>query len=234
METYELDGKEYGVLKPNGKQIRESRKIYNRVFASAMREGAFLRANINKIAKEHGIWDEAKEAELKATRAEIEKYVKILNAGGIELAEAKNYAVKINNLRSKILNTIAVLNDLDQMTAEGQATDEARNYLISQCIVYKDTRKPYCLSLEDFYSKEDDPVVLGGIIKYMSAENKENLEVLESLPEIKFLREFKFMDENYNYINESGEVVDQDGNLVDEQEEVVERQPFLKDGKPVE
>lgn len=233
METFEIDGKEYGVVKPNGRQIRESKKIFNKVFANAVRDGAFLRANIRKLAEEHGIWNKEQENKLAAIRAEIDKYVKILDNGGIELGEARKYAIKINELRTQVLDLINILNDLDQMTAEGQAMDESRNYLISQCIVYKDTKKPYCISVDDFYAKEDDPVVITGVVKYVSAENKESIEILQSLPEIKFLKEFKFMDDNYNYINESGEVVDSDGNPISVQEEKVERKPFLKDGKPV-
>jgi hypothetical protein len=233
MKTYEVDGKEYEVIKPNGKQIREARKIYNRVFAAAVREGSFLRSNIRKIAEQHNIWDEDQETRLATIRAEIDKYTDILDRGGIELSEARNYAVKINSLRMEALNVLNAINDLDQLTAEGQAEDESRNYLISQCIVHKDTRKPYCINVDDLYSKTEDPVVILGIAKYTEAENKNGIDIFESLPEIKFLKEFKFMDDEYNFINENGERVDQDGKVLQENTESVERQPFLRDGKPV-
>lgn len=233
MKTYQVDGKEYEVIKPNGKQLREARKIYNRVFAAAVREGAFLRSNIRKIAEQNNIWDTDQETKLATIRAEIDKYVDILNKGGIELADARNYAVKVNSLRMEALSVLNAINDLDQLTAEGQAEDESRNYLISQCIVSKDTKKPYCINVDDLYSKVDDPVVIEGIVKYTEIENKNGIDIFESLPEIKFLKEFKFMDNDYNFINEDGQKVDQDGKPIDVEPDVVERQPFLKNGNPV-
>ena len=233
MEIFEVDGKEYAVVKPNGKQIRESRKIYNKVFTAAVREGAYLRSNVRKLAEQHGVWDKDQENKLAAINAEINKYVDILNRGGIELKDARAYAIKINSLRTEVLGILNAISDLDQLTAEGQAQDEARNYLVSQCIVNKDTLKPYCPTVEDLYAKEDDPVVLNGIAKYISMENKTSIDFLESLPEIKFLKEFKFMDNEYNYVNESGEVVDEDGKPIKQEVEKIERQPFLVDGNPV-
>lgn len=233
MKTYEVDGKQYEVVKPTGKQVREARKIYNRVFATAVREGAFLRSNIRKIAEQNNVWDADQETRLATIRAEIDKYVNILNKGGIELAQAREYALKVNSLRMEALNVLNAINDLDQLTAEGQAEDESRNYLISQCIVCKDTRKPYCVSVDDLYGKTDDPVVIEGIIKYTEIENKNGIDIFESLPEIKFLKEFNFMDDEYNFIDENGQKVDQDGKPINQEAAPVERQPFLKNGNPV-
>lgn len=231
--TYKVDECEYAVIKPNGKQIREAKKIYNRTFANAVREKAFLRQNIREIAKEYNIWNEAKEIELNGIRAEIQKYVDKLDRGGIEIKEARKYAIEINKLRSKVLDIVSALNDLDQMTAEGQAQDESKNYLMSQCIVYKANNKPYCSSVDDFYAKEEDPVVILGVAKYIQMENADSLDFLETLPEIKFLKEYKFMDENYNFIDEEGNKVDSEGNPIIEEAETIEKKPFLKDGEPI-
>lgn len=231
--TFTVEGCEYAIIKPNGKQIRESKRIYNRTFANAVREKAFLRQNIREIAKEYNIWNEEKEIELNGIRAEIQKYIDKLDRGGIEINEARKYAIEINRLRSKVLDIVSALNDLDQMTAEGQAQDEAKNYLMSQCIVYKHNNKPYCSSVDDFYAKEEDPVVILGVAKYVQLENVDSLEFLETLPEIKFLKEYKFMDDNYNFIDEEGNKVDSEGNIINEIVEPIEKKPFLKNGEPI-
>jgi hypothetical protein len=162
----------------------------------------------------------------------------------------------MKKLREDLRDLISVKTNLDTHTAEGQADNARFNYLVSACTVYKDNNRPYFSSYEDYMSKSNDSVAvlaaqnLAGMLYGLDSDYE------EKLPENKFLKQYKFVDdklrlidkngklvdsegrlidENGRYINDKGEFVDKNGNPVDKEGEyVVEFQPFLDDeGKPV-
>ena len=162
----------------------------------------------------------------------------------------------MKQIRDDIRDLISVRTSLDNHSAEGQADNARFNYLVSVCVVYNDTKQPYFSSMEDYLNKSTDPVAIKG------AQNLANMlygldnDYETNLPENKFLKKYKFIDEKLRlvdkkgrlidaegrliddqnrYINEEGQFVDKFGNRVDETGEyVVEAQPFLdENGQPV-
>jgi hypothetical protein len=122
--------------------------------------------------------------------------------------------------------------------------------------VYKDSENKYFASLEDYMGRIDDPVALAGAQKLANMIYGLDNNFEKNLPENKFLRKYKFVndklrfidkqgrtvdsegrlvDETGRYINDAGEFIDKEGNRVDaEGEYVVDAQPFLDDeGNPV-
>ena len=92
-------------------------------------------------------------------------------------------------------------------------------------------------NLEDYLSKstEDYAVACARELSSVIYGITEDWE--KELPENKFLLEYKFIDEDLNYINEEGKKVDSQGNLLEDkpaQEQKKEKKPFLKNGNPVE
>jgi hypothetical protein len=122
--------------------------------------------------------------------------------------------------------------------------------------VYNDTKEPYFKNMEEYLNRATEQVSLLG------AQNLANMlygldnDYETNLPENKFLKKYKFVDEklrlvdkkgrlidaegrlvddNGRFIDEQGNFVDKFGNKVDEEGEyVVDTQPFLDDeGNPV-
>lgn len=253
-----VDGKEREmfVRSPSLQDQREATKVYNQAFTEALKSKAVVRAKLDDLLVEQGLWDGIKQAKFTELQAEILEGERKLAKGGISLTEAKNLALKMRKTREDLRELISVKTNLDTHTAEGQADNARFNYLVSACTVYNDTKEQYFKSYEEYNNRATDPVSI------LAAQNLANMlygldnDYEDKLPENKFLKQYKFVDDklrlinkegklvdengklidqNGRYINEKGEFIDKDGNLVDQQGDyIVEFSPFLDDdGKPI-
>lgn len=256
--TATVDGKEqtFVVRSPSVGDQKEANKAYNQAFSDAIKSKAIVRAKIDELLKEQGLWDDSKQTKLDLFQSDILSRERQLAAGGIPLIQAKQLALEIKELRAEIRDLISVKMSLDNNTAEGQADNVRFNYLVSCCTVYQDNNQPYFRNMEDYLDKSASEVALKAAqtlanIIYGLDNNYEN-----NLPENKFLKQYKFVDDKLRLINKDGKLVDKDGRLIDEDgryiddkgnyidkygyrvdkdgEYVVEAKPFLDDdGKPI-
>jgi hypothetical protein len=257
--TATIDNKEvtFLVRSPTLQDQKEATKVYNSAFTDALKSKAVVRAKLDDLLVEQGLWDDAKQMRFATLQAQILEGERKLAKGGISLSQARDEALKMKKLREDLRELIAVKTNLDTHTAEGQADNARFNYLVSVCTVYNDTKKPYFSNYEDYNSKSGTDLVAG-----LAAQNLAGMlygldnDYEEKLPENKFLKQYKFVDdklrlinkdgklvdgegrlidENGRFINEKGEFVDKDGNLVNQEGDyVIEFKPFLDDeGKPV-
>jgi hypothetical protein len=235
---------------------REAQKVYNQAFSDAVKSGSIVRARLDDLLKEQGLWDDNKQASFVALQKQISESEKALSKGGISLKEAKKIAINIKKLREDMRTLIAVKTELDSHTAEGQADNARFNFLVSVCVVYKDTKQRYFKSYEDYMNRSSELVAILGAQKtaYIMYGLDSNFE--KNLPENKFLIKYKLVNEQLDYVDSRGRLTDEDGRLVDENgrfineegqfvdrngnivnnvgEPVVEFQPFLdEDGNPI-
>jgi hypothetical protein len=256
--TAEVDGKEVSLLirSPSIQDQREAGKVYNQAFSDAIKSKAIVRAKIDEILKEQGLWDDQKQSKLDTLQAQILERERGLAKGGISLSTARTTALEMKKLREEIRDLISVKTTLDNNTAEGQADNARFNYLVSACTVYQDNNKPYFSNMEDYLAKSIDDVGLKAAqtLANMIYGLDNNYE--SNLPENKFLKQYKFIDDKLRLINNEGKLIDKDGRLIDEHgryvddggnfvdkygyrvdeagKYVIESQPFLDDnGKPI-
>jgi hypothetical protein len=235
---------------------RESQKVYNQAFSDAVKSGSIVRAKLDDLLKEQGLWDDKKEIRFKTLQKQILDSEKKLVKGGISLKSAKNLALQIQKLRDDLRDLISVKTNLDSHTAEGQADNARFNYLVSACVVYKNNSNKYFKNYEDYLNRAADSVSVLAAQKLASIMYGLDNDFEKKLPENKFLIKYKFVndnlelvddkgrlidnegrliDKNGRFINEDGKFVDKDGNLVDDDGEwVVDFEPFLDDnGNPI-
>ena len=254
----EIDGKEktFTVRSPSLADQREAQKAYNTAFTDAIKSNSVVRAKMDDVLEDQGLWNKEKQKKYETLQEQLLDGEKRLAKGGFSLIEAKKLALKMRNIRLEIRDLISVRTSLDNHSAEGQADNARFNYLVSACVVYKENDKPYFKDLEDYMNRMDDPVALAGATKLAEIIYGLDNDFEKGLPENKFLKKYKFVnddlrfidkqgrtidsegrlvDENGRYIDEQGNFVDKDGNKVDaEGEYVVDAQPFLDDdGNPV-
>jgi hypothetical protein len=254
----DVDGKnvEFVVRSPSLGEQREGQKIYNQSFSDAVKAKAIVRARMDDLLEEQGLWDNVKQAELTRLQQEVLEGERTLAKGGIPLRQAREVAIDIKKSRASIRELIAVKTSLDNHSAEGQADNARFNYLVSVCLVYKNNNQPYYKSLEEYLSRSSETVAI------LAAQNLANMmygldnDYEANLAENKFLKKYKFVDDKLRFINKEGKLVDQDGRLIDENgryineegdfvdkngnrvdangDYIVESQPFLDDdGNPI-
>lgn len=253
-----IDGveKEFLVRSPSLNDQREGQKIYNQAFTDAVKSKSVVRAKLDDLLQDQGLWNDEKQAKFTGLQRELLDGEKRLAKGGFSLNEAKDLAIKMKKTREEIRDLISVRSSLDNHSAEGQADNARFNYLVSACLVYNDTKQSYFSNMEDYLNRSGEEVAILG------AQNLANMlygldnDYESTLPENKFLKKYKFIDdklrfvdkkgrlidsegrlvdENGRYIDDQGSFVDKFGNRVDEQGDyVVETKPFLDDeGKPI-
>jgi hypothetical protein len=241
---------------PSLNDQREAQKIYNQAFTDAIKSKSVVRAKLDDLLKDQGLWNDEKQAKFTELQKELLEGEKKLAKGGISLREARELALRMKKLREDIRDLISVRTSLDNHSAEGQADNARFNYLVSVCVVYKDTNDKYFNNLEDYLNRADDPVAMLG------AQNLANMlygldnDFEKNLPENKFLHKYKFVNSELRLIDKKGRLIDADGRLVDDRgryideegnfvdrfgnkmsetgEYIVDAQPFFDDdGKPV-
>ena len=253
-----VDGKEveFTVLSPSNVHYTEAQKVYNTAFSEAVKSNAIVRAKMDDVLRDQGLWDDKKEAEYTQIVQEIADGERMLKKGGIKLSEARALALNMADKRSKLRDLVSVKTSLDNQSAEGQADNAKFNYLVSACVVYKSNNQPYYKSMEDYLNASASEVSLIGAkhLANMLYGLEDDFE--KKLPENKFLTKYKFVNENLQLVNKEGHTVDRDGRLIDEYgrfvnekgeyvdrqgnliddsgDYIVDEQPFLDDdGNPI-
>lgn len=216
--TLTIDSKpvEFMIKSPSLVDQREAQRVYNQAFSDAVKSGCIVRGRLDDLLKEQGLWDDNKQLKMNTLQQQILDNEKSLARGGISLNAAKKVAVQMKQLREELRDLISVRTNLDNHTAEGQADNARFNYLVSCCLVYKDSKKPYFSGYEDYLNRASDIVAIRGaqILANMLYGLDNDYE--KKLPENKFLLKYKLVDENLRFINKEGKLVDADGRLVDE------------------
>jgi len=248
---------EFIVRSPSLDDQREGQKVYNQAFTDAIKSKAVVRARLDDLLKEQGLWDDEKQMKFDTLQKEISEGEAKLAKGGFSLQQARGLAIHIKQLRDDMRDLISVRTSLDNHSAEGQADNARFNYLVSACVVYKeDNNKKYFNNMEDYLNRASEPVALLGAQHLANMMYGLDNDYEINLPENKFLKKYKFIDDKLRYINKEGHLTDRDGRLIDEQgrfvdkegnfvdkygnkvdsegEYVAEFQPFLDDdGNPV-
>lgn len=256
--TSEIEGKkvELAIVRPNVKASREAQLEYNRSFAEAVQSGALLKAKLQNVLIDQGVWSIEKQEQHDNLINDINEKEQTLAKGGIKLTDAKRIALEMRVKRWRLRELISERTEYESNTAEGQAENARFNYLVSACTVYNDTGKNVYSGVDDYLEQSGElfSIEAARVFANMMYGLEDDYE--DNLPENKFLKDYNFVNEDLRLVNDDGELVDiegrkiddsgryvdEEGNFVDregnrvneEGDYVFEPQPFLDDeGKPI-
>ena len=234
----ELDGEEktFTARSPSLADQREAQKVYNTAFTDAIKSNSVVRAKMDDVLEDQGLWNKEKQAKYETLQEELNDGEKRLAKGGFSLTDAKKLALKMRDIRLEIRDLISVRTSLDNHSAEGQADNARFNYLVSACVVYKENDKPYFKDLADYMDRMDDPVALEGASKLATMIYGLDNNFEKNLPENKFLKKYKFVNDELRFINKEGHTVDADGRLINEEGRFIDKEGNFvdKDGNRVD
>ena len=220
------------VRQPSPKEYRDSQVAYNKAFREALDSGALLRHKLTDYMKEQGLWDDEKQKQNDKYIDEISDREEHLRAGGIPLSEAKEIAMGMRALREDFRILLAERNMLDGNSAEGQADNARFNALVCLCILDSNTKNPYFVDQKAYDSQADQPWVIEAASELANMLYGLDPNYDNNLQENKFLKEFKFMNNDLKFINSDGHTVDigDDGaeRLIDDEGRFV---AYNKDGE---
>lgn len=235
--TIQKDGKDVviAVKAPNVEQGRKAQLHYNKTFSSILKEGGILRSSLWAYLRQQNLWNDDMQERLDKIIKEFTECQNKLEAGGIKLSEGKRAAMRMKELREEMVDLQRERNRLDVNTVEGQAENAKFNALVSMCMVYNDTGEPYYKSVDEYLEKAGDPEAIKGaefLAKYAYGWDESHVN---NLPENKWLKKWKLVDEKFRLVNKDGKLVDSDGRLINEDGRYIDENNNFVDinGKPV-
>lgn len=254
-KVFKVGDLELAVRQPSAEERTRAKIEYNKAVRKALENGQIMRAKLDDEVRKQGLWTDEMEEDDRKLIKEINDLTKRLHAGDMKLSDAKALALRIKKLRFDLIKHRTVKSELDNITAEAFGEQAQFDYLVSVCTVYNETGEPYFKSLDDYKNKSSDEVAFEAASQVATIlYNLQSYE--EALPENKFLKKFKFVDDKLRLVNKEGHLVDEDGRLINEDgryvdsagnlvniygdpvdengEVLVESKPFLDDdGNPI-
>ena len=226
-----VDGKEVElcIVSPSAADQKEANKIYNSAFTEALQAKAVVRARLDDLLVDQGLWDQNRQQQFETLQRLLLDGEKKLAKGGISLKDAKTIALEMRENRIKLRDLISVKTSLDTHTAEGQADNAKFNYLVYACTVYKDAKNKFFASYNDYLERSSQEVAI------LAAQNLANMiygleaNYEEKLPENKFLKDYKFIDNQLRLVDKQGRLVDIQGRLINEDGKLINEQGQLVD-----
>lgn len=215
---FEIDGKKESVYikDPSLKEHREARKVYNKAFKEALEDGAYLKIQWDEILRERGLWNDKKQAEYSELIKDLNDREKRLVKGGIKLKEARDIAVEMRKIRAKMRLLLLDRIQFDSNSVEGAAEQAQFDHLLVQCILTKKDGKPYFKDVDDYLERGDEEHVLT-IAHTFSRVFYGTIGGENQTYENKFLRKWKFTNEEGHLVDEQGRLINVDGKHVDKE-----------------
>jgi hypothetical protein len=218
VDSVDSDGNPIKVVvrRPTAEDFRDSQIEYNKAFRSSLDSGALLRQRLTDYMREQGIWSDEKQKRNDEFVEKIRLKEDTLKAGGIKLSEAKEIALELKRLRSEFQSFLAERNALDSNSVEGQADNARFANLIRLCILNHETKQPVFQDQKHYDAVADQPWVIEASSELANMIYGLDPNYVNNLEENKFLKEFKFVNNDLHLINKDGHLVDIDGRLLNE------------------
>jgi len=220
--SFEVEGKKYAARVPTVDEIKKANETRAKAFNEALSRGDLLRDQLEGELRKRKLWNDNREIEYQTLRQEVLDGEYKLQKGGIKLSQAKAVALDMGTKRDQMVDLLSSRTDLDANTCEGKADAARFNYLFACCLVYDETGEPYFPNnIDDYLVNQDDPVALAGATEfYYLIAGTDSVD--QTLPENKFLKKFKFVDNELRLVDKSGRLVTKDGKHIDEDGNFVE------------
>lgn len=214
--VFEYDGEKYAVRRPTMQELTKANEMRRKTFNEELAAGTMLRDQLDEELRKRKLWSDDREARYQLLRKEVVDGEFALAKGGISLNRAKEIAIDMRRKRSEMVNMLSSRTDLDSNTCEGKADSVRFNFLFANCLVYNDTDEPYFKNgLGDYLLRQEDPVAGIGATEFFYLISESD-DVDSKLPENKFLKKYKFANEDFSLVDKDGRLVDTEGKHIDE------------------
>jgi hypothetical protein len=252
------------IRQPSQRILQEAQKIYNLEMARMIRSAAsggdrlLMKSELEEYMVKLGVWTKEDALQFIELQSQIRDFELILRKGGIKVSEGRTVALSMATARQQLFTLYAKRSRYDSITVESSAENHKFNFLVSKCVVDKESGLHIFENLDDYINNMHLPIavesaqILAGMMFGYDNNAGNNVPEQIWLKEYGFVddkgdlidkqgrridAEGKLIDDQGRYINEKGELVDYDGELVDEYGNYnFKPQPFIDDetNKPVE
>ena len=220
-DTIDKDGKPISLvcIRPNQKILNDAKLEYNVAYASAIRRGCLMKAEVDDIVETRNLWSKDHEVKLQDMRKELRSMeislnkLNKLNKDEASLQNGKELSKKIAEHRTAITNYVNKGTELYNRTAESIASSMQNEFLCAHCILNKTDRKPYFANIDNLREMEDTRLVIDCTSTLMLFLM--DIDNTPDTPEKKWLTDNDLRDSITGLWKKNGKLYDDVGRIVD-------------------
>lgn len=188
---------EFELVSPNQAAENEGERQYRIAFSKALQEGVFPREKLREIMREHNMWTEEDEKQLKRCVGKIaiaQIELKTEQTKGDE-KRCLEIARDISNTRRRMWELFLVQQTVYMHSAEGVAEMIKAEAVMASCTVYKGTHKRYWETYKQFVEERDfndKATVYATVVTVQSRLLDEaRLSMIDGYPEKQYLKDIR-------------------------------------------
>jgi hypothetical protein len=185
------------VMPPSYKAEQELKLAYAVAYKKSLVMGVATRSSMLEILKENNVWGD-REDELLTKKsfeaAGVEAELSLALRSGDD-AKQKELAIKLVGIRSELYGLVQIKSAPLFHTAEAIAEDVKLDKFIALCTFLEDGR-PYFKDHEEVLVRRQDDDVIKIFTAVIEELSRDNIEIIRSLPENKWLIEHGMMGKN--------------------------------------
>ena len=209
------------VSKPINEVIKAADRQRSKTWTDCLRDGVIIKKELEVLMEERGIWDKAKtKREEEITKRIISLEKKLYKGDGKKkpkVSEGKKIAIEIRRLRGELRDLIAEKLSMEENTAEALAENAKFDYLVSACTFYKENDERVYNDLDDYNKKSSDEIAFAAATALGEMLYNLDASFEAGLPENRWLKKFKLVDDELSLVNQKGDLVDAEGNKISEE-----------------
>ncbi len=156
-------------VRPTQKVLNKADLVYRTSFSRALRSGVLTSAEVDKILRERGIWDDDKEKEAAKFRAETAELEEKLKDPTLTNNQGSDICTAIGKLRLNLLRHNSIYTTVADNTCENMANEARNQHLCAACIYDNKTGLKVYKDVEDFRNRLDESAALDSYRETMIA-----------------------------------------------------------------
>jgi hypothetical protein len=147
-------------VRPSQKVLNKSDLIYRTAFSKALREGVLTNAEVDKILRERGIWDDTKEEEAAEIRTKINGLEEKLADSSLTNKQGAALCAEVSKTRLELLRHNSIYTTVADNTCENMGNEARTQYLCAACVYDNKTGLKVYKDVEDFKDRLDEVAAL--------------------------------------------------------------------------
>lgn len=192
------------LVMPASYEIEQRLKtIYAVTYRKCIKQGVATRPSMIKLMEEEGIWTPEDEHELTRLSTELgilEIALKQAIENGRTEDEQRDLIIRMAGLRSQVYELVSIKALPLEHTAEQIAEDVQLDHYIVLCTINEETNMPYFSNHDEFMRRRGDADVRKIVDAVIDEKHRGGVDMIRDLPEHRWMREHKYMDENGNML----------------------------------
>ncbi len=144
--------------RPNQLVLSKAELTYRTAFSRAFRQDIITNAEVEKLLRDRGLWDEEQQEKSEELRQKILELEEKLKDPALSNEDGDTICASIDILRLEVMSDNLVYQSIADNTCEAIAKESQNEFLCSECIVDNKTSTKVYKDVDDFKARMDESI----------------------------------------------------------------------------